>query len=592
MARFLWTPELCAQEALKYKSKSEFKRNSAAAYRMALKLSIMDVISQHMTRPSTAKIWSETEVLTISSKHKSRKSFKANDNAAYVAAKKMDILNKACAHMVSRGWTQEKIIKEALKYNTRHTFSVGSAGAYHAARKTGILDEVCAHMIVLMNNWDIDSITKAAKACKTRTEFQKEYGGAIHAAKQLGILEDICSHMPIPKRWKNKQLRQLALKYTTRAEFLKNHSGAYWSAKNRGIWDDICSHMVCGRRKWFIENIKDEISKYDSRADFKKGSLAAYQAAREMGVFYELTAHWPSNQRSTPWTKEEAIEVIKQYSSCKELREDNSGLYQWLKKNDLLDDLTQCLDKRKYLSNDDLYEIAKSYNKRRDFKIAEPTAYHACVDRGMLDDVCIHMKGKRTQWTHETCIAASKPFKYLVDFEREEGSALSYARRHNLMLQITEHMIPLKVMWNEDDAVKLAKEYDCHLTFKKEQGGAYSYLSKRGLYIEATAHMPKSRYARVTYIWKVKGFKNVWKIGVTSNMKRVVNRIDEVCRSNNLEIDNNEYYASIQRKPTKTEKAILQMGDKMEQPFTGQGFTEFRILTDTQVSIAKQMLSK
>lgn len=91
-----WTPTLLETEALKFKTKSEFKKSSPLAYRIALERGKLDEICHHLTSPSK--------------------------------------------------WSNENVKEEALKYKTRSGFQAASSGAYQAGQRKGILDQVCQHM--------------------------------------------------------------------------------------------------------------------------------------------------------------------------------------------------------------------------------------------------------------------------------------------------------------------------------------------------------------------------------------------------------------------------------------------------------------
>lgn len=286
--------------------------------------------------------------------------------------------------------------------------------------------------------------------------------------------------MAPPLKYSNEELHQLALKFKTRTEFLKAYPGPAWSAKNRGIWDDICSHMVCGRRKWFINDIKGEIAKYSSRREFKERSPQAHTAAREMGVFYDLTSHWPLAKKSTPWTEEEAHHQTKKYSTLKEMRENDSGLYQYLYTKGLLDKIAGHLINR--ITDDEIYLAAKKHTKRYEFKINDERMYRAAVDRKILDDVCKHMSRER---------------------------------------------------------------------------------------------IDSGRSCNIVYMWKVINHDLLWKVGITYNKERLIARIKEVERSNQIECD--YYYFNSVTDVYGMEKTLLGMGDIPITPFDGDGRTEFRL---------------
>lgn len=99
MARKYWNKQLCAEEALKYKTKTDFNRGSVGAYTHALKHGFLDELCSHMEVKWQRK-WSNKDVCR----------------------------------------------KEALKYQTRSEFQYKSNGAYTYAMRHYFLDEICNHM--------------------------------------------------------------------------------------------------------------------------------------------------------------------------------------------------------------------------------------------------------------------------------------------------------------------------------------------------------------------------------------------------------------------------------------------------------------
>jgi len=95
-----WTKEKCREESLKYKSRSEFQKNSLAY------------------SPCYDHKW----------------------------------LDEVCSHMFQKKkpngyWTKEKCKEEALKYTTKSQFKKTETCAYRTSRLNGWLNEICLHMI-------------------------------------------------------------------------------------------------------------------------------------------------------------------------------------------------------------------------------------------------------------------------------------------------------------------------------------------------------------------------------------------------------------------------------------------------------------
>lgn len=95
------------------------------------------------------------ETLAIEAKaHATRAAFRAANNAAYVIAHRMGIIEQIFAGHPNRGlnskrnrngtWTRETLTAEAAKYLTRKAMAVGSPGAYQSAHRMGLMDTIFA----------------------------------------------------------------------------------------------------------------------------------------------------------------------------------------------------------------------------------------------------------------------------------------------------------------------------------------------------------------------------------------------------------------------------------------------------------------
>jgi very-short-patch-repair endonuclease len=212
-----WTFELIHKEALKFKTRCDFKRGNCSAYQAAQKLKILDEVCSHMPKMS---------------------------------------MRKGVDHHAFK-WTPNSLHKKAKMYTTRSSFHKGSSGAYDAARDLGILDQICAHMPKRVdlsgeNNPSYrrtkEDVIHKSLEFKTKAQFHKKASGYYKAAKRMGILHELFpedGRVAYPARliWTEKTLPSEALLYNERIAFAKGSPGAYDAALTLGIMDDLCTHM-------------------------------------------------------------------------------------------------------------------------------------------------------------------------------------------------------------------------------------------------------------------------------------------------------------------------------------------------------------
>ncbi len=179
--------------------------------------------------------------------------------------------------MPKKKWFFENLKAEALRFKTKREFRENSSAAYLAATRNNRYDEIVSHMPKYLDScgenghnlkWSNEVLREEALKFKTRGEFQKRNLKAYRAAKTRGILDEVCAHMKLVRTyWTNEMLRKEAFQYFTRSEFALNSPSAYVLAKNRNILDEICSHMENSRNSSKAElNILDRIKNYFPKA--------------------------------------------------------------------------------------------------------------------------------------------------------------------------------------------------------------------------------------------------------------------------------------------------------------------------------------
>lgn len=95
-----WNLEKCKQEALKYKTRSEWKLNSGASYNAALRNKWLEECCTHMEeilKPSG--YWNLENCKQEALKYKTKKEWKIQSGASYQAAYLKKWMKKCCSHM-------------------------------------------------------------------------------------------------------------------------------------------------------------------------------------------------------------------------------------------------------------------------------------------------------------------------------------------------------------------------------------------------------------------------------------------------------------------------------------------------------------
>lgn len=137
----------CKTEALKYKSIKQFKKSSKNAYLISLENKWLDEIISHTINFNNKKdgYWNDIKVCEEQAlKYSTRTNFKKNSSSAYNSALRNNWLDIICTHMIEYYgyWNNyEKCKIESSKYKNRTEFRKSIYSAYKYSLKNNWLDE-------------------------------------------------------------------------------------------------------------------------------------------------------------------------------------------------------------------------------------------------------------------------------------------------------------------------------------------------------------------------------------------------------------------------------------------------------------------
>ena len=141
--------------------------------------------------------WNKELLLEEAKKYKTRTDFCKNSSGAYYNALRHNCLDEICSHMnyfsYPKGyWTLERCKKEAKKYKYKTQFARKSCSAYERARKNNWIDKICNHMKIYSkprNYWNFNNCMKESKKYKTRSIFYKKCPGGYRSSYKNGWLD-------------------------------------------------------------------------------------------------------------------------------------------------------------------------------------------------------------------------------------------------------------------------------------------------------------------------------------------------------------------------------------------------------------------
>ena len=385
--KLIWTKERCLEYALRYSTRGEFRKESPSAYGRSLRSKWIDEVCSHMVEMKNPKgYWTKERCKDEALKYKTRSEFNVKSSSAYSKSWESDWLDEICSHMnyfgnryirciysyefddksvyvgltfniegrklqhQKRGpvfnhisktsllpkfkklteyintdsakikedefvnnykengwillnvaktgalgggdpkWTKEICKKEALKYTNIKDYRKNSL-SYRASVRNKWLDEICIHMNRTKNNsgyWTKKKCIEESLKCSSKKEFISKYPGGYAACRKNGWIKEISSHMDnrVLKEkgyWTKERCQEESIKYKMRSIFQKSSISAYQTAINNNWLDEICSHMDVFRKpKWTKDLCLEEALKY-TKSDFRKNSPSAYERSRKSG---------------------------------------------------------------------------------------------------------------------------------------------------------------------------------------------------------------------------------------------------------------------------------------------------------------------
>ncbi len=343
--------------------------------------------------------WNEELASSEAIKWRTKKEFKANNPRAYKAAWRYGWLDRVCAHMAPAfvKWNEESIQAEALKYKTRSEFRDAPTGAAGAADRLGVFNQVCAHM-PCPKTWTEEAIRKEALRYSSKTEFKLQSGSCLQAARRLDIFEEVCSHMQRPAaynlKWTPETIAKAAKKYNYPSDFKEAEPGAYFAAVNRlGILDQVCAHMEKKQIEWTDEKLFNVAKTYRTKVDLSKAYPGIFNVAKKRGLWETITAHTECGLAlsSTKWTDEEIIAEAKKYKTISDFQICPAG--RAARRRKLMGLCTEHMEKNyHHRTNEDLAAEALKYSSRSEFNYGSPNARATAQARGLMDEICKHMK--------------------------------------------------------------------------------------------------------------------------------------------------------------------------------------------------------
>lgn len=389
-----WTKERCLEEALKYHSKREFRKNADGAYDAAFRNNWLDDICKDMTK-----------------------------------------LKKPNGY-----WTKEKCLEEANKYYTRNSFNISSKAAYAAAYKNGWLDDICKHMTSLIKPigfWSFEICKVEALKYNTKKEFREKANGAYDAAKRNNWIDDICEHMEVIGNKFKKCIYGYFFKDDDNSVYIGITSNFERRHKDRIFSKKVDSVVALINQGVLYERI--QLTEYLEVKEAIQTEINYIKYYRKTNGFNCINISRGGEIGGSPiWTKEKCFEEALKYNAKKEFRENSHGAYLAVCKNEWIEEVCSHMTSQRkrngYWTKERCFEEAIKYHSKREFEKNSISAYGAAQKNKWLNDICGHMKLIRTpkgHWSKENCQKEAIKYSSRTEFNIKAGVAYRASLKNN-----------------------------------------------------------------------------------------------------------------------------------------------------------------
>lgn len=229
-------------------------------------------------------------------------------------------------------------------------------------------------------------------------------------------------------------------------------------------------------------------------------------------------------------TKESCFAAAAAFTSKADLKSGASPEYQWLCRNGFLDEACKHIAPlRRSFTDSGIAEIALKYDGRRQFKLADQSAYNTAKKRGILDLVCGHMAVKYRNLTDEDIRVLALKYSTRSEFSSSDTGAYQASIKRGLLESVCAHMDGKGTRRLTDaEILAIASQFTTRNDFKLFDFGAYTTAIRRDLITEACAHMePGStgfREDKPAFLYQFRielpGGLVVYKSGITNRKPR------------------------------------------------------------------------
>lgn len=343
-----WTEELLIEESKKYDTRTKFASGSNSAYKIALKLNILDKmpwLSNHKDddRPRCIYAYIDEE-----------------NKIAYI------------------GLTVNKKLRHQTHISGNFSTHTGSKSPVYEYFNS--IHKTVPEPIYLEDNLSI-----------LDAQEKEDYWINVYKSKGYNLLNKgktgkYVGAIGLHFKWYYETVIEESKKYTNRKDFKKYSPSAFEYARKHNLFEEMPWIKLLQRKPWTKDEVFEESHKYISRVEFSKGSVRAYKISVHNNWLDEMTWLKRPKNYNFIWSKEKVFEESRKYSTKSEFNKNNSSAYNVARKNGWLQNMTWLHQKLQW-NYESAYKESQKYHSRSEFKKNNRSAFDYIYKHNMLDQI-------------------------------------------------------------------------------------------------------------------------------------------------------------------------------------------------------------
>ena len=196
-----WTKEVVLKEAKKYKTIDEWSKKSSASYTKAKEAKWMEECTKHMIElKKPSNFWTLETCKEDALKYNSKKEWRKNSSGGYGIAYNSGWMEECTKHMKElirprNFFTLEKCKEEAFKCSTKKEWREKFPSSYTIAFDKGWFNECSAHMINLHKSWTKEMCLTDSTLCSSKKEWKNKFPNSYSAAQRNNWIDECSTNM-------------------------------------------------------------------------------------------------------------------------------------------------------------------------------------------------------------------------------------------------------------------------------------------------------------------------------------------------------------------------------------------------------------